>query len=123
MVDKLLATIENRKTQYSNSKQRSVERRINTDSAQTAGVLPKAVNQKLMTKSPSGRTISFDVYVKTRLYKQNPESLVPKTARRTEQEIEFPSSPEEIPRDANYNDKPRTAPGGSRHAMKLQAQT
>ena len=57
-----------------------------------------------MTKSPSGRTISFDVYVKKRLYKKNEKQtlsgiVAPNTARHTQQEIEFPTSPEEIPRE------------------------
>lgn len=33
------------------------------------GVLPKGLNQELKTKSPGGGTISFDCYVKKRLYR------------------------------------------------------
>lgn len=42
--------------------------------------------------------------------------------RNTQQEIDFPSSPEEIPREHNImisNGKPRTAPGASRPRVRL----
>ena len=98
---KLLDTIEDNHAQKHLQTKTKQRQTIQNESKQS-GVLPRALNQQVLTKSPSGRTISFDVYVKKKLYKkENRQDHSPNLKlRHTQQEIEFPSSPEEIPRDS-----------------------
>lgn len=66
------------------------------------GVLPRALNQDLMTKTPSGGTITFDAYCKKKLYRNvQAGAVTAKSMTRNQPLVDFPEGPEDIPRAPN----------------------